>query len=675
MKNSPVIASESVAAHRGAGAQGPVALQKNEYRADIDGIRAIAVGGVVVFHAFPSLLPGGFVGVDVFFVISGYLISSIIFNSLTHNSLSFAEFYARRIKRLFPALIVVFAASIVFGWFFLLPHELYHLSRQIVGGASFLANFLFYFDSGYFDTDAVTKPMLHLWSLAIEEQFYIVWPAIVALLWIRRRLLVPSILTILGISFGLSLYLSWQSSDAAFYLPIARAWELLLGSVLAYLTLQGRSVQISPDIQSLLGLALLASAFLLIDKTSTFPGLWALLPTFGAFFLISAGKGAWFNRHILSNRLLVSLGLISYPLYLWHWPLLSFAIIVEGGYPSRLARVLLLVAAVVLSYLTYRYIERRGTSINLISLMAAFLLMGSALMMFSSSIERPIYGVVRTPPPVTSPSLSREVFERASCSSADLPEGLRSLCLFSVNKGSDVQIIVWGDSHAASWAPAFAQLALDTGYGVTVLSNPGCAPIIGVWQPMHSGKNQQCDEVGYSDSILMQIAELRPRMVVLAARWDLYYRGFTRNGQIEKTTHFLSSSSEETAPTSEVAERAFYDQLPATIAAVRAFGATPLVVNNPPVLGGNINNFRMEVKVTRSKHIQYQDLTRRTLDKADAHQFDPTNVLCSEFCMIYTPAGHPIYTDDNHLSSEGALYLYPHVKAAVQSVLAAASGD
>lgn len=334
------------------------------YRPDIDGLRGIAVLSVVLFHAFPTFLQGGFVGVDIFFVISGFLISTIIFGSLARGSFSFTEFYVRRIRRIFPALLVVLVAVVGFGWFTLLADEYKHLGKHLYGGAGFFANFLLQREAGYFDTSAESKPLLHLWSLSVEEQFYIAWPFLLWLAWRLRVRLLPVILLLLGASFVLNVASLAGNPVATFYSPQTRFWELLGGALLAYLPLRkqgsaaaGRPL-VSANARAWLGGCLMAFALLLISRERGFPGWWAAMPTLGAALLISAGTGAWVNRHILSSRVLVAFGLISYPLYLWHWPLLAFARVIGGEEAGLALRCGAVALSVAFAWLTWRVVER-----------------------------------------------------------------------------------------------------------------------------------------------------------------------------------------------------------------------------------------------------------------------------------------------------------------------------
>jgi len=354
-----------------------------KYRPDIDGLRAIAVISVVIFHAFPELLSGGFIGVDIFFVISGFLISTIIFESLQTQSFSFIEFYCRRIRRIFPALLVVISASFAFAWFVFLPAEFEQLGKHILGGAGFFSNLLLWSESGYFDKTAETKPLLHLWSLGIEEQFYIIWPL---LLWAAYKLRFNwFVLTasVTALSFCLNLSMVYVDAVATFYSPVTRFWELSSGAVLAFFSMRRipfascvtanvnsflggvfvyskikQGVSLFSNNRSFIGLLAIVCGFVVINKAISFPGVWGLLPVLGACLIISAGPAAWLNRSLLSGKVIGWFGLISYPLYLWHWPLLSFARIIEGQAVDLTGRLVLIFVAVFFAWLTYILIEK-----------------------------------------------------------------------------------------------------------------------------------------------------------------------------------------------------------------------------------------------------------------------------------------------------------------------------
>lgn len=331
------------------------------YRPDIDGLRAFAILAVVIFHAFPTLLSGGFVGVDVFFVISGYLISSIIFKNLQSDTFSFYDFYIRRIRRIFPALLLVLAATFLFGWITLLATEFQQLNKHIAAGLGFIQNIILFQESGYFDVNSELKPLTHLWSLGVEEQFYLAFPIIALLIW-RWNL---NALIIIALMLLSSLYSNivqvLTNTTAAFFLPQYRFWELLCGSVIAYVILTRKSVPLSlmmSHLASVLGLSLLTASVVFFNKNLQFPGYWAIAPVLGSMLIITAGPKAVINKYIFTNRFVIWIGLISYPLYLWHWPLLTFARIIESEIPSPQIRIAVVLASVALAWATYRFVEK-----------------------------------------------------------------------------------------------------------------------------------------------------------------------------------------------------------------------------------------------------------------------------------------------------------------------------
>jgi peptidoglycan/LPS O-acetylase OafA/YrhL len=373
------------------------------YRPDIDGLRAIAVLVVVGFHAFPEFFPGGFIGVDIFFVISGFLISSILLESLTLNTFSVWDFYGKRIRRIFPPLIIVLMTSLIVGWFTLLPTEYRSLGKHVIGGASFLSNFFFWSEIDYFDGGVDTKLLLHLWSLAIEEQFYIAWPLLFLLFWKISRYLLISCFILALASFVLNLYFVFGIHDlvAAFYFPLTRYWEILIGACVAiWLHRRRRSLSEAhlksqifykyPNLLSCLGLLLILIGLVMVKIGSNFPGTLALLPTLGAALIVVSGSNSFINKRLLSRKLLVNLGLISYSLYLWHWPILSFARILEGERPSWWIRLGALIISVILSILTYFFVEKpirfgRYSQIKTIALLAIMIMVACAGISIMSS--------------------------------------------------------------------------------------------------------------------------------------------------------------------------------------------------------------------------------------------------------------------------------------------------
>ena len=524
-------------------------LTHPKYRADIDGLRAIAVLSVVSFHAFPNWVSGGFVGVDIFFIISGFLISTIIFSNLEHDSYNFTEFYSRRIKRIFPALLLVLIICYAFGWFTLLPNEYEQFSKHVAGGTGFVANFMLWNESGYFDNAAETKPLLHLWTLSIEEQFYIIWPLLLWFAWKRRLNLLTITITILVISFALNINNTYSSTGAvaAFYSPQTRFWELLAGSALAYITLYKQnmfltfnrkldewlstiSYEQAPEsdgsalrnVQSLLGATLIAIGILVITKEKPFPGYWAVSPTLGTVLVISAGTQAWFNRTVLSNRVLVWFGLISFPLYLWHWPLLSFARIMESHIPSREIRVFAVLFSIVLAWLTYKLVEkpiRFGThgKAKTVTLTILMVIVG-CVGYYTYKQEGFGFRFPKIIQELTSYKYHvKDIWRKDYCFIAspnkDYTAFNSDACKLPPRDEKKPYLLLWGDSLASSLIPGY-RTAFSDRFTIVPRTASGCPPLLHQeskrWQP-------HCKEI--NDYVLEFVKNEKIKKVVLHSRW------------------------------------------------------------------------------------------------------------------------------------------------------------
>jgi peptidoglycan/LPS O-acetylase OafA/YrhL len=329
------------------------------YRSDIDGLRALAVVAVIIFHYFPTWLPGGLVGVDIFFVISGYLISGHIVQQLEANRFSLLDFYSRRVRRIFPALIIVLIASLCLGWMVMSVDDLGLLGKHVAGGADFVANLVLWSERGAGEGESNFDPMLHLWSLGVEEQFYILWPLVAWFAWRRGMNILATIAAIALLSMVANLVIINIDRVSAFYLPVSRFWELLAGAALVQVERQYGSIpNVLAPFAAVTGLILLGLSFILVRVEQMFPGLIALAPVLGAVLVIAAGRDIAVKRLVFSNRLAIAIGLISYPLYLWHWPLVSFGYVLEGGTPDKSVRIALLALAFLLATLTYFLIEK-----------------------------------------------------------------------------------------------------------------------------------------------------------------------------------------------------------------------------------------------------------------------------------------------------------------------------
>jgi peptidoglycan/LPS O-acetylase OafA/YrhL len=612
------------------------------YRPDVDGLRAIAVLAVLAFHAFPQSAPGGFAGVDVFFVISGFLITGILLDGLKDGSFSFAGFYWRRVRRIFPALILVLAASLALGWLLLLPDEFMQLGKHVAGGAGFVANLVFWREAGYFDTAAELKPLLHLWSLGVEEQYYLVWPLLLFLFRKEPRRMLAMMALLAVLSFGANLWLTAWRPSAAFYLPVTRFWELLAGGLLACFA--ARRLPYA-NLQAGLGALLLAAGLFLLSAERSFPGWWALLPVAGTALLVSAGPAAWINRRLLANRAAVYLGLISYPLYLWHWPLLSYARIVQGGEPPASHRAWLLAASVVLSVLTYELVEKkirfarrpRVRRLSFPALAASMALLGvGGLLALQSQIR----------PQSASLPLVREI----SSASADwdydgdrvIPGDTRKTVLF------------FGDSHMQHYWPRIEKLVREHSAPLrTVIfkTTGGCAPVPGIER-----RGQHCSRFVEEGLKLARRPEVET--VVIAASWV----GFVDRPDYYKVGDPSQTPLRMLAPESAWVLKGLERELRKLTAAGKQ---VVLVLSSPrgPAFDPKsvIERDFMTVqvrhplgRVSRSELVQVTSPVDSRLialaAAAGASVIDPTEWLCSKaFCPAADDSGRPLYKDASHL--------------------------
>jgi peptidoglycan/LPS O-acetylase OafA/YrhL len=638
------------------------------YRADVDGLRGIAVISVVGFHAFPGWFSGGFIGVDIFFVISGFLISSIIFSSLQSNTFSFMEFYARRIRRIFPALVVVLGVSSAYGWFSLTETEYGQLRRQVAAGAAFVSNFALWSESGYFDKAADTKPLLHLWSLGIEEQFYIVWPLLLGLVWWGKGSFLKITLLVAIASFAFNVVTLRGDAIAAFYSPLSRCWELMIGGILAHRTLRkARPLPVPPDWLSTLGLLLIVAALFLLDVTKAFPGWWALLPTMGAILIISAGSTAWVNKRLLSGRALVWIGLISYPLYLWHWPILTFVQIHEGGTPGPGLRGAAVVLSFVLAWLTFELLEK-PIRLNHNPRAAAVL---CVLMLFVGSMGYTVLEQMDSPgreAEIATAKTVKQATKTANQAAAggtqlsglnyDWKNGYRyTTCFLDAEHdasrfapvcsgpapGRDRKrplVALWGDSHAAALYPGIEHFSKTHGYDIAQFTATGCPPIL----DFGIDRIRVCRDI--NSYVFSRIRELRPDVVILAGHWLLYdgTKGWNALDQakIVSTVEQLRKSG----PSNVV----LFGHLPAFGSAQSKIGAQVFRTNEVDRTYKNFNKSSASIDKEMG----------RLAKELNVDFVSPIDLLCNESgCLVSVSRERlvPLAWDYAHLTEEGAVLL------------------
>jgi peptidoglycan/LPS O-acetylase OafA/YrhL len=490
-------------------------LPSNRYRSDIDGLRAVAVMLVVNFHGFPEVMPGGFIGVDIFFAISGFLITGIVARALAADNFSLVGFYNRRIRRIFPALIVVLCAVLVLGWLWMLPAPYAALSSDAAASAAFSANIALLLQSGYFDIESAKKPLLHLWSLGIEEQFYLAWPLILMLAARLRWNLLWTAASIGLASFILNIVLIGSDPVATFYLPFTRSWELLAGAVLACTWDRFDQSEAASNRRAALGIALIVAAAALLNVHRAFPGWWALLPVAGTVLLLSA-PASWLNRTLIGWTPMVWIGLISYPLYLWHWPLLVLFAVIKFEPLTLIDTELILLASTLLAWGTYWFVERpfrfgEPRPIKAISLAGAMAVVALAgvIVFRGGGFDSRLPGEIRAMAHVPVQTAQWRIHQCL----LDLGQET-SFADDCVESGRRPLLLLWGDSTAGALMPGLRMAQQTRDFGIAQLTASSCIPALSADIPGAPGCRAN------NDRVLALARELKPDVVLLHGTWE-----------------------------------------------------------------------------------------------------------------------------------------------------------
>ncbi|MEP2102397.1 acyltransferase family protein [Parasphingorhabdus sp.] len=511
------------------------------YRADIDGLRTVAVVPVVLYHAGIAGFSGGFIGVDVFFVISGFLITTVIQSDLEKQQFSIISFYERRIRRIFPALVVVFAASLAIGYFLQRPTEFSDMALSIVAASFFVSNIYFWKSTNYFATESIEAPMLHTWSLAVEEQFYIFFPLLMIFLARAHYKKIPLLSAVAVLSFLAASILVFYKQSATFYLLPTRAWELLIGALLALGIVRDiRSPLIQKGAAFLGVILIIVPIFTYTDKT-VFPGIAALPPTIGAALIIWSGKtGGGFIHQLLSSRPFTLCGQASYSLYLWHFPLLAFAIYARGGELGTVEALLVCMLSLVLSLLSLKFVERpfrrRRQQSDSKSFAVPVAVMGLILVTISSYT---IYAYQGVPSRLDERS---DKYVRVSDDETRHPKTCMSLdniivdpvdaCLLG-NKSQVPNVLLWGDSHAMVTATSMESAALGNNQSFLFAATADCPPgsdftIRATSELTSSPSYQFCDD--YNAKMLeMASSNEELETIVFSSRWTNWRIGEAHN--------------------------------------------------------------------------------------------------------------------------------------------------
>ena len=651
----------------------PAQTSEIAYRPDIDGLRTIAVGTVILFHGKLGILPGGFVGVDVFFVISGFLISSILLGEIAHGRFSLAGFYERRIRRILPALMVVLLAVMLAGALLYPPQDYVLLAKSAKAAALFYANFFFNGQAGYFAPDAETQPLLHTWSLGVEEQFYLVAPLF---LWAIAKLHRQWQVALVGIFFFISLAFSvhgaMNEDSGAFYLPHSRAFELMLGMALAMGLFPKLAQKSVAEGAGAAGLLMIVIAVLAFSDATPFPGYAALLPCMGAAFIIASGAGhTTAVARFLSTAPMVFTGKISYSLYLWHWPVFVFAEY-QFGALSVLDRLMLIVAAYLLSVLTYWFVEQPARRKTPALTRQRIFVGGVASLVVAYGITQLVIGERGLPQRLGPQVAAFDEAVRKNRGFTPCPENEAWLastsdCRVGVQSTAEPSFLLWGDSHARVVASTIDEIAKAQGSRGLIVFRGGCPPLLphvdSPFDTRHCAKTQALVEdllksPGY-------------RNVVLVGRWALYAEGGGyRNGKWFKTAFDLGKTKANRA--------AFEAALTATIDAIVRSGRRVTVVGPVPDLP--INPAEMMIRAmmlgaTADVHATATDfatrqagvlpLLKQLSQRAGVRVVYPHESLCDASQCRTVDGPMPLYSDDNHLGVNGVALIRGQLEAAI----------
>jgi len=617
------------------------------YRPEIDGLRAIAILLVIAFHYYPhwiegsKYIQGGFIGVDIFFVISGFLITSIIYNEIKNNIFSIKSFYIRRIRRIFPALLTMLTFVLLFGWYVLLPDEFIILSKHILGGIGFSSNFILWNEVGYFDDSVDTKPLLHLWSLGIEEQFYILWPALL-LFTINKRFFFSIILVFL-ISFFLNIVLAKTDPAMIFYSTYTRAWELVMGGIASFFYYKRPKYSPNYNIYfinliPLLGLFIILFGVIYLNGKNIYPYYYALIPTIGAILIILSDKNALINKYFLSSKLLVYIGLISFPLYLWHWPLLVlYKTSFDLDAVTLTTRIILLISSFVLASMTYHLLELQIRKFGAKSV--KYLILYTLILATIASMS---YGGI------IKPRLEGDLINKVLSSKTDwvfpgnqfTSEFSNGLRYYTATRGKDVTLYI-GDSNLEQYSSRVNFLLKSNVPGLNsvifVGNQRNCATLEFV---LSDGQVKKDCKASYQ-KLLTLVNDDAIKNVVIAAQWNNYYDFLEK---INLSHHSIVKIFGQkkiffilTMPTGNALD-------PNSMFSGDRFSS--LSMNKTNLF--NLDIFEDSTKIVH-KNI-YQIASR-----LDAQVINPIKYLCVDRqCPTTDAQGTPLYKDSKHMTSSYA---------------------
>ncbi|PZQ45829.1 MAG: hypothetical protein DI551_06330 [Micavibrio aeruginosavorus] len=633
-----------------------------KYKSEIDGLRAVAVMSVILYHFGIPYFSGGFIGVDIFFVISGYLITSIIKEDLELSRFSFLKFYERRIRRILPALIIVSFVAAIISCIIFLPNDLEDIGASLVASMASISNIYFWRNTGYFSTAAEEKPFLHTWSLGVEEQFYLLFPLFIFWMWkfFPRKALLPTMIVVGIVSISLAEFLLAERPPMSFFLLPSRAWELLLGSSLSFFNGHFSPKKSSANASSLIGIILISIAVLGYSNSTKFPGVHALLPCLGAALIIISPFGQSFIGKILSTRIFVFTGKISYSLYLWHWPLLAMLRYRYGDNISYSNYALAFLATFLLSIATWRFIETPFRNPAFLTQKKIFIL-ATAFVLLLSGTGGFLYFSKGWPQRYDAQTLALE-------NSSKRINPLRKKCHsqegFTQNKGNDcmigdlsspeISVIIWGDSHADSMSPAISKILSERRIKGIQATKSSCPPLPDDYE--WKTRNYESCKIFNKDVLDFILNTPSIGYVVLHARWGGPEKTITHSGIRTEQTFY--EALKEIAETIQKSGRKVYFIAPTPLAAFNV----PRCLSRRQAFN-DTDSFPCEPKPKALALAEPQEAINvfKKISKKYPVYF-PDSILCKgERCLV-ADGKTPVYYDDDHISLDGIELFIPTMR-------------
>lgn len=673
------------------------------YRKEIDGLRALAVLPVVFFHAGISFVSGGFVGVDIFFVISGFLITTNIIAEKEAGSFSLLTFYERRIRRILPALFVVMACCIPLAWLWLLPNDLRSFSQSLIAASTLVPNYFFYRTSGYFDTTNELKPLLHTWSLGVEEQYYLIFPLLILVLWRFGKWRIWWMLALIGLtSLILAQWISSISPTFSFYMLPTRGWEILVGALAAiYLRNQTPYFHASEnqnksicEAMSLLGVLLIVYAVLTFDNQTPMPGIYALIPTMGAVLLLVCATNSTFIGKALASRALVGIGLISYSLYLWHQPLLAFARYRLVEPLSTAMTIAILMTTLGLAFLSWKYVERpfrdkklivrKSVFISSSVLAAAFIVVGAVGVMSKGMPSRMPDAVLQA---MEKTELDGKLRDDGGCN-LQKNEYAHARCIKGA-KQTEPQFVLMGDSHAAILAHELGAAFEKAGISFMQRTKNSCPFARGL--TMSSSNN--CDK--YLTEYLKEMnAAQGPNTYIIASRWSYYAKGqHAESGGVAISRRRFSAGAVPVDASEEARGRSIIQSYVESISFLLGTGKKVILIYPIPAHQWDVprrwartmtsnEEKQLEISIEYALVVQQDAAIAKAFDALGLHEnltrIRPDKILCNTFIAnrcVATDNERLLYIDDNHLSNHGARLIVEEIMHHLENPIAIRSED